>query len=256
MGVNAVVIVGGPSTVTDFRPLSLYQPKPLFPIAGKPLIYHHLRALAVLPDIQDVFIVGYYDASQFADFIDEARQELGLRIRYLREFEPLGTGGGLYHFRDQIQRGEPDAVIFMHMDVCCDFPLGDLLAFHRDQQRRSSGRVVGSILGTRVPKDAARNYGCMVADPESGRIRHYVEKPETQVSDLISCGIYVFSSLIFEELRGFLHSQHMKGEEGADCVMLEKQVLGPLARKSGSASGESLFVYETKKFWRQIKLAR
>lgn len=204
MPVNAVIIVGGPSTVTDFRPLSLYQPKPLFPVAGRPLIYHHLKALAALPDLQEVFLVGYYEAAHFSAFIEEMRRELGLRIRYLREFEPLGTGGGLYHFRDQIGRGDPDSIIFMHTDVCCTFPLADMLEFHRQQQRVNDGHVVGSILGTRVPKEVARNFGCMIIDPESKRCRHYVEKPETNVSDLISCGIYVFSPQIFNEIRQVL----------------------------------------------------
>lgn len=210
MPVNAVIIVGGPSTVTDFRPLSLYQPKPLFPIAGRPLIYHHLKALSVVPDLQEVFLVGYYEASQFSAFMEEARQELNIKLRYLREFEPLGTGGGLYHFRDQIQRGDPDSIIFMHMDVCCTFPLTDLLSFHRQQQRLTDGQVVGSILSTRVPKEVARNFGCMVVDPESKRVRHYVEKPESNVSDLISCGIYVFSNLIFEEVRGVVLENDLK----------------------------------------------
>ena len=46
--VKAVILVGGPSRGTRFRPLSMAQnsvPKPLFPIAGFPMIYHHLRAL-------------------------------------------------------------------------------------------------------------------------------------------------------------------------------------------------------------------
>ena len=216
MPVNAVIIVGGPSTVTDFRPLSLYQPKPLFPIAGRPLIYHHLKALAALPDLQEVFLVGYYEASQFTAFMEEVRQELKIKIRYLREFEALGTGGGLYHFRDQIQRGEPDSIIFMHMDVCCTFPLPDLLAFHRQQQLLNNGKVVGSILSTRVPKDVAKNFGCMIVDPESRQVRHYVEKPETNVSDLISCGIYVFSNLIFEEVRRVVLESELKYKKHCD----------------------------------------
>ena len=208
MTVNAVIIVGGPST--DFRPLSLYQPKPLFPIAGRPLIYHHLRALSALPDLQEVFLVGYYEATQFSAFMEQVRQELKIRIRYLREFEPLGTGGGLYHFRDQIQRGEPDSIIFMHMDVCCAFPLEELLAFHRQQQKINNGQVVGSILSTRVPKEVAKNFGCIVVDQETRRIRHYVEKPETNVSDLISCGIYVFSKSIFDEVRHVVLESELK----------------------------------------------
>lgn len=43
----------------------------------------------------------------------------------------LGTAGGLYHFRDQIRMGNPDAFFVMNGDVCADFPLEQLYQFHK-----------------------------------------------------------------------------------------------------------------------------
>lgn len=40
----------------------------------------------------------------------------------------------------------------------------------------------------------------MVADERTGRILHFVEKPETFVSDLINCGVYVFSPSVFTRM--------------------------------------------------------
>jgi NDP-sugar pyrophosphorylase family protein len=40
-----------------------------------------------------------------------------------QEYAPLGTAGGIYHFRDQIRAGNPDAFFVMNGDVCADFPL-------------------------------------------------------------------------------------------------------------------------------------
>ena len=37
------------------------------------------------------------------------------------------------------------------------------------------------------------NYGVVVCDDRTGRVQHFVEKPETFVSDLINAGVYVFS---------------------------------------------------------------
>lgn len=68
--------------------------------------------------------------------------------RYLQEFKPLGTGGGLYHFRDQIQAGNPDAIIVIHSDVFCIPPLSDMLEFYREKNSNSSGKFV--VLGTQV----------------------------------------------------------------------------------------------------------
>ena len=50
-----------------------------------------------------------------------------------------------------------------------------------------------------MPRDFAKNFGCIVSN-EANEILHYAEKPETFVSDTISCGIYVFSPEIFEKL--------------------------------------------------------
>jgi hypothetical protein len=56
-GVKGVVLVGGPSKGTRFRPLSLDIAKPLFPIAGNPLIYHHLEACTQLKNLKEVSFV-------------------------------------------------------------------------------------------------------------------------------------------------------------------------------------------------------
>lgn len=52
-------------------------------------------------------------------------------FRYLQEFTTLGTAGGLYHFRDQIRSGNPEAFFVLNGDVCADFPLVEMLRFHQ-----------------------------------------------------------------------------------------------------------------------------
>ena len=47
----------------------------------------------------------------------------------------MGTAGGVFHFRDRIMGGDAvDAFFVMNGDVCADFPLEDLLAFHNRGQ--------------------------------------------------------------------------------------------------------------------------
>lgn len=45
----------------------------------------------------------------------------------------LGTAGGMYHFRDHIRAGNPDAFFVLNGDVCSDFPLNDLYQFHKSK---------------------------------------------------------------------------------------------------------------------------
>ena len=41
----------------------------------------------------------------------------------------LGTAGSIYHFRDIITNGNPDAFFLMYSDVFCDFPLTGMIEF-------------------------------------------------------------------------------------------------------------------------------
>ena len=69
-------------------------------------------------------------------------------VRYLQEYTALGTAGGMYHFRDQILSGKPELFFVMNADVCCDFPLTDMLDFHR----RTSDTPHHTVMGTEVIK--------------------------------------------------------------------------------------------------------
>lgn len=72
---KAIILVGGPSRATRFRPLSLNVPKPLFPVAGAPLISHHLEALSKVKGLQEVLIVGFFEDAVFERYIEQASNE-------------------------------------------------------------------------------------------------------------------------------------------------------------------------------------
>lgn len=62
------------------------------------MIWHPLQALSKVPDLTEVIIIGFYDDSQMAAFVKEAKREFpNIAISYLREYKALGTAGGLYH---------------------------------------------------------------------------------------------------------------------------------------------------------------
>jgi NDP-sugar pyrophosphorylase family protein len=122
-------------------------------------------------------MIGYYDESVFRDFIKDASKEFPqIKIVYLREYQALGTAGGLYHFRDAILKGKPERFFVLNADVCCSFPLNDMLKLFEDKDAEAV------ILGTRVSEDAASNFGCIVSDAHTRRVLHYVEKPESHIS--------------------------------------------------------------------------
>lgn len=120
---------------TRFRPLSLDFRKPLFPIGGLPIIEHHIEACSELKEVQEILIIGSYNSSEMKSFLDEVQAKYSINIRYLQEFVELGTAGGLYHFRDQIRRGNPEAFFVLNGDVCADFPLRQLYEFHKSKPK-------------------------------------------------------------------------------------------------------------------------
>ncbi|KAF2003735.1 nucleotide-diphospho-sugar transferase [Amniculicola lignicola CBS 123094] len=265
---KAVILVGGPSRGTRFRPLSMELPKPLFPVAGHPIIEHCFRAVAKVPDVKEVFIVGYYEESVFQPFINTVSNVFPqLSVKYLREYQALGTAGGLYHFRDVILKGKPDRFFVLNADVCCSFPLNDMLKLFEDKDAEAV------MLGTRVANDSASNFGCIVSDAHTKRVLHYVEKPESHISNLINCGVYLFATeCIFPAIRSAikrrterprllsypssenLESSFYQGEDEDDnkenaVIRLEQDVLSDIA------DSRQFFVLETKDFWRQIKTA-
>ena len=76
----------------------------------------------------------------------KSNSEIRLHVsRYLQEFQPLGTVGGLYHFRDQIMLGDPSALIILYADISSDFPLKEMWEFHKQHNHGKH-----TVLGTEV----------------------------------------------------------------------------------------------------------
>ncbi|MCJ8170285.1 N-acetylmuramate alpha-1-phosphate uridylyltransferase MurU [Atopomonas sediminilitoris] len=76
------------------RPLTLHTPKPLLPVAGKPLIEYHLERLKAL-GVTDVVINHAWLGEQIEQHLGDGAR-FGLRLRYSAEGEPLETGGGIF----------------------------------------------------------------------------------------------------------------------------------------------------------------
>ncbi|KAI3726938.1 hypothetical protein L1987_66745 [Smallanthus sonchifolius] len=253
----AVIMVGGPTKGTRFRPLSLNIPKPLFPLAGQPMVHHPISACKRIPNLVQIYLVGFYEEREFALYVSSISNELKVPVRYLKEDKPHGSAGGLYNFRDLIMEDNPTHIFLLNCDVCCSFPLPEMLEAHK----RYGG--MGTILVIKVSPESADQFGELVADPVTNELLHYTEKPETFVSDRINCGVYVFTPEIFTAIQGvssqrkdranlrrqssFEALQSATRSLPAEFVRLDQDILSPLAGK------KQLYTYETMDFWEQIK---
>uniref|UniRef100_A0A336MVA2 CSON000248 protein n=1 Tax=Culicoides sonorensis TaxID=179676 RepID=A0A336MVA2_CULSO len=245
---KAVILIGGPTKGSGrFRPLSLDLPKPLFPVAGRPMIQHHIEACLKLPDLKEILIIGYYPTAQIQQFVDEMQTLYDINIRYLQEFSPLGTAGGIHHFRDQIKAGSPQAFFILNGDVCADFPLEELYNFHIEK-----GGII-TIMSTEATKQQCVNYGCLVTDKATGAVTHYVEKPTSYVSNLINCGVYVCSLEVFIAMANVFQQNYGgilngNGHE-AEVIRLETDIVSPMAGRG------KLYALPVTNWWSQVKTA-
>jgi len=171
---------------TRLRPLTYELPKPMVPILGRPVMEHIMRLLA-RHGFDDVVANLHYFPDLIRDtFGDGSRQ--GIKLVYSFEEELLGTAGGVRNVRDHFG-GETFLII--SGDALTDI---DLTAFH-DAHKRNGG--VATLALKRV--DDPSQLGVVIID-DDGRIQGFQEKPAPgeELSNLGSCGIYMFEPEIFD----------------------------------------------------------
>jgi mannose-1-phosphate guanylyltransferase len=101
------------------------------------------------------------------------------------------SAGPLALARAHLDDGSGEPFFVFNSDVTCEYPLADLLAFHRAKGAE------GTLLVTKV-EDPSK-YGVVISD-ESGKISRFVEKPPTFVGNHINAGLYCLSPAILKRI--------------------------------------------------------
>jgi mannose-1-phosphate guanylyltransferase len=171
---------------TRLRPITYELPKPMVPVLGRPVMEHILRLLAH-HGIREVIANLHYFPELIRDYLGDG-SDYDVQLSYSYEPELLGTAGGVRNVRDFL--GD-EAFLIISGDALTDIDLSGLCARHR---------AAGGI-GTLAlkPVDDPSQLGVVILD-EDGRIRGFQEKPDPAeaLSNLGSCGIYVFEPEIFD----------------------------------------------------------
>ena len=68
--------------------LSASVPKPLLPVAGHPIILHHIRALSSIVQITNLVLIGRYTSASFKNFMDVVASEYSFKsIQYIQDLD-------------------------------------------------------------------------------------------------------------------------------------------------------------------------
>jgi bifunctional UDP-N-acetylglucosamine pyrophosphorylase/glucosamine-1-phosphate N-acetyltransferase len=191
--VKAVVLAAGEGK--RLRPLTETRPKPLVPVAGRPLVEHVMAASSGVVD-EFVLVVGYRSEDVRSRIGSEFS---GVPVSYVEQPDQRGTAHAIACVREEVD----EQFLVLNGDVVVDASLVSALA-------ASSGHAVATM-----PVKNPSNYGVVSVD--DGELSGLVEKPEDPPTSLANLGLYAFKPTIFEAIDAVDESE--RGEyEVTDAV--------------------------------------
>src|SRR5271156_5808201 len=119
---QALILVGGQGT--RLRPLTSTMPKPIVPLVEQPFMTYMLEWLRS-HGVDDVVLACGFLPDALRDVLGDGSQ-LGMRLRYVEEPKPLGTGGALKYAEELLQ----ERFFMLNGDVLSDIDLTAQLAQH------------------------------------------------------------------------------------------------------------------------------
>ena len=167
---KAVILAAGEGT--RMRPLTEDTPKPLLPVAGKPIIQHNIDLIEDI--VEEVIVVAGYEIEQFKEYFSETE------VNVIEQEEARGTADAALQARDLV---EDQALIMNGDDI-----------YGEDIREITDHSTAFAAARAEKPK----NFG--VLDTSDGEIVSIVEKPDEPPSNLVNIGCYLVNSRFFELL--------------------------------------------------------
>ena len=183
---RALILAGGKGT--RLRPLTVYTPKPIVPVVNRPFLTYQIGILAAA-GITDITLSLSYQPDKIESILGDG-SELGVKLSYVTEPSPMGTGGA-YRFASGSVR---DRTIVFNGDILTDVDIATMLEQH------SKCGCAATLALVSVPDPSA--YGLIESDAEN-RIVGFIEKPSpeqllTLTTKTINAGIYILEPEILD----------------------------------------------------------
>lgn len=207
---KAIIPVAGVGT--RLRPLTYTQPKPLIPVAGKPIISFIIDPLLAIGVTDFVFVIGYL-GEKIKNYVEEAYPSIN--STFVEQDDRQGSGHAIWTARKTLKGVEEAIIIFG--DAIIDI---DLLAFVQSPF---------SCLATRKVENP-REFGIVEFD-EQGLVKKLIEKPTIPKSNTAMVGLYHIKEvpLLLRALNQLIKQDKRTGEEfpltDALMCMIEKGVV-------------------------------
>jgi D-glycero-alpha-D-manno-heptose 1-phosphate guanylyltransferase len=181
---KAVILAGGLGT--RLQSVISDLPKPMAPVGGKPFLEYLIAQLASW-GIRDIILSVGYKADLIESHFGDGKR-CGVKIRYSREEEPLGTGGAL---KKAMLVLDANNVLVLNGDSFTDLELDDFNRFHQSHNGIVSMALVGLSDTSRYGKVELGPYGTVSAFREK----------EDRGPGLINSGYYLVRKGILSFMR-------------------------------------------------------
>ena len=215
---QALILAGGEGT--RLRPLTSTVPKPVVPLVDRPFIAFMLEWLR-RHGVDDVVMSCGHLASGVRNVLGDG-SAFGVRLRYVEEPRPLGTGGALKFAESLLD----ERFLMLNGDVLTDLDLTAQIAMHEAVGARATLAL--------TPVEDPSAYG-LVRTREDGQVTEFVEKPSADQIDTpnISAGAYVLERSVLDLL------------EAGQPASIERDVFPRLV-------GEGLYGHVAEGYWLDI----
>jgi len=188
MQLKGVILAAGKGT--RIYPFSEKYPKPILPVANKPLMQYQIELMASI-GIEEVIVVIGHLGYEIVRRIGQG-EEYGVHIHYVEQKTTLGIAHAVGTLESLV---EGPFMLFLGDIYFVPNSLGDMVEIMvRDSLQ--------AVLATMVEEDVdkiKRNFA-VILDGD-GLVERVVEKPQYPQNNLKGCGIYLFSPQIFDAIR-------------------------------------------------------
>ncbi|OPX57844.1 MAG: Bifunctional protein GlmU [Methanobacterium sp. PtaB.Bin024] len=180
--IKAVLMAGGKGS--RIRPLTLSRPKPMIPVANRPMIEYIVEKVKK-SGYNELIVTLSYLKSQIKNLLEKDYPDMN--ITYSIEQKPLGTAGGVKKAAKYID----DTFFVLSGDVLVDVDLNEILHFHK------KNNALATLVLT--PVDNPSHFGIAVMDDENQIIK-FLEKPSPQevFSKVANTGTYILEPEILD----------------------------------------------------------
>jgi mannose-1-phosphate guanylyltransferase/phosphomannomutase len=183
--VKAVIMAGGEGT--RLRPLTARLPKPMLPVANRPMMEHVVDLLR-RHGFDDIVVTLAFLPDAIQSYFGDGA-EFGVKMAYVIEERPLGTAGSVANARQHLD----ERFLVISGDVITDIDLERIVASHVERE--------ATVTIALTPVEDPLEFGIVITR-EDGSIERFLEKPTWgQVfTDTINTGIYVVEPEVLDAI--------------------------------------------------------